>query len=215
MKTLIIIGAGGLGQETVQLIKDINQKTPEWELLGFVDDAPSLQGQSVQGFPVLGTIDWLNVQEQEYWMICSISNPRIKQQAIERIRPEQRHYATLVHPTAEIAGDAIIGIDVIIQTQCIVSVNVDIGDHVQLNPQCGIGHGTSINEFCSLYWNVTISGNVELGNGVLMGSKSIVIQDLSIGKWSTIGAAANVIRNLPANCIAVGSPARVIRSALL
>ena len=40
MKKLVIMGAGGLGREVAQYVKDINLKQPEYELLGFIDDDP-------------------------------------------------------------------------------------------------------------------------------------------------------------------------------
>ncbi|WP_370057381.1 sugar O-acetyltransferase [Leifsonia sp. EB41] len=53
---------------------------------------------------------------------------------------------------------------------------------------------------------ITIGHNVWLGGGV------IVCPGVAIGDNSVIGAGAVVTRNIPANVVAVGNPARVIRS---
>ncbi len=53
---------------------------------------------------------------------------------------------------------------------------------------------------------ITIGDNVWLGGGV------IVCPGVSIGENSVIGAGAVVTRDLPAGVVAVGNPARVIRS---
>ncbi|MDH2444901.1 sugar O-acetyltransferase [Amnibacterium sp. CER49] len=53
---------------------------------------------------------------------------------------------------------------------------------------------------------ITIGNNVWLGGGV------IVCPGVTIGDNSVIGAGSVVTRDIPANVIAVGSPARVIRS---
>ncbi|GAB3285048.1 sugar O-acetyltransferase [Kineosporia babensis] len=53
---------------------------------------------------------------------------------------------------------------------------------------------------------ITIGDNVWLGGGV------IVCPGVSIGDNSVIGAGAVVTRDIPANVVAVGNPARVIRS---
>lgn len=53
---------------------------------------------------------------------------------------------------------------------------------------------------------ITIGDNVWLGGGV------IVCPGVSIGENSVIGAGAVVTRDIPANVVAVGNPARVIRS---
>ena len=211
MKKLVIIGAGGVGRETAQLVADINLQAPEWQLLGFVDDAPALQETMIEGIPVLGTIDCLNSTLQDCWIICAVSNPVIKQQIIRRLKIPRSQYATLIHPTAVIAKNAVIGSDVIIQAFCFISVNTKIADHVQLNPQCGIGHDAEIGKFSSLYWNVNLSGHVKTGMGCLFGTKSTVLQNLEIGNGSIIGAAANVIASLPAYCTVVGNPARITK----
>ncbi|MFJ6700357.1 sugar O-acetyltransferase [Streptomyces sp. NPDC091272] len=53
---------------------------------------------------------------------------------------------------------------------------------------------------------ITIGDNVWLGGGV------IVLPGVHIGDNSVIGAGAVVTRDIPANVVAVGNPARVIRS---
>lgn len=53
---------------------------------------------------------------------------------------------------------------------------------------------------------ITIGDNVWLGGGV------IVCPGVTIGENSVIGAGAVVTRDIPANVVAVGNPARVVRS---
>ncbi len=53
---------------------------------------------------------------------------------------------------------------------------------------------------------ITIGDNVWLGGGV------IVCPGVTIGENTVVGAGAVVTRDLPANVVAVGNPARVIRS---
>lgn len=52
---------------------------------------------------------------------------------------------------------------------------------------------------------ITIADNVWLGGG------AIILPGISIGENTVVGAGAVVTKNLPANVIAVGNPARVIR----
>ena len=50
-----------------------------------------------------------------------------------------------------------------------------------------------------------------LGNNVLIGAGTKVLGPVYIGDNSRIGAGSVVLRNLPANCTAVGVPAEVVR----
>jgi acetyltransferase-like isoleucine patch superfamily enzyme len=52
---------------------------------------------------------------------------------------------------------------------------------------------------------------VRIGAGSFIGTHSIVLPDVSIGRGCVIGAGSVVSRDLPDYCIAAGSPARVIR----
>lgn len=52
---------------------------------------------------------------------------------------------------------------------------------------------------------------VEIGNNVWIGAKATVTRGVTIGDNSVIGANSVVTSNIPANTIAAGVPARVIR----
>jgi len=52
---------------------------------------------------------------------------------------------------------------------------------------------------------------VTIGENVWLGGRCVICPGVSIGDNSVIGAASLVVRNIPANCVAVGNPCRVIR----
>lgn len=56
-----------------------------------------------------------------------------------------------------------------------------------------------------------LSAPVEIGNNVWLGSRVVVLKGVTIGDGSVIGAMSVVTHPIPANCIAAGNPARVIR----
>jgi maltose O-acetyltransferase len=53
---------------------------------------------------------------------------------------------------------------------------------------------------------------ISVGDNVWLGGGAIVGPGVSIGENTVVGAGAVVVRDLPANVIAVGNPARVTRS---
>jgi acetyltransferase-like isoleucine patch superfamily enzyme len=58
------------------------------------------------------------------------------------------------------------------------------------------------------------AGNVTLGNHVWVGQRSTILKGVSIGHDAIIGAGSIVTRDVPANCIAVGNPARAVRKGV-
>ena len=89
---------------------------------------------------------------------------------------------------------------------------ITIGDDVQIGPNVQLLTATHPiePEPRRAKWEgsqpITIKDNVWLGGGV------IVCPGVTIGENSVVGAGAVVVRDLPANVVAVGNPARVIRS---
>jgi maltose O-acetyltransferase len=53
---------------------------------------------------------------------------------------------------------------------------------------------------------------IVIGDNVWLGGGAIVLAGVTIGDNSVIGAGAVVTRDIPANVVAVGNPARVVRS---
>jgi acetyltransferase-like isoleucine patch superfamily enzyme len=57
----------------------------------------------------------------------------------------------------------------------------------------------------------TRSGRVAIGNNVFIGTRSTILKGANIGDNSVIGAGSVVVGNIPANVIAAGNPAKVLR----
>jgi maltose O-acetyltransferase len=53
---------------------------------------------------------------------------------------------------------------------------------------------------------------VTIGNNVWLGGCSVICPGVTIGDNSVIGAGSVVVRDIPANCVAVGNPCRPIRN---
>ena len=53
---------------------------------------------------------------------------------------------------------------------------------------------------------------IAIGDNVWLGSGAIVLPGVTIGENTVVGAGAVVTRDLPAGVVAVGNPARVIRT---
>lgn len=210
MKDIIIIGAGGVGKETALLIEQINRVIPTWNLLGFLDDNIQLHNKHINGYRVLGRVN--NIEDfDNVYTVCAIANYEIKRKIVGRVNRSKIKFANIIHPSVHISSTNILGEGVIIYPGVIMTTNISIGNHVILSPGCGIGHETVIEDFCSILWNVSISGNVKVDTGCLLGTGSSIIQNIVIGRESIVGAGTLVLQNLPQGCTAVGVPAKVIK----
>ena len=66
--------------------------------------------------------------------------------------------------------------------------------------------GSSVNDYSS-----SNSKPINIGDDVLIGTRSIILKGVSIGARSIIGAGSVVVKSIPSDCIAGGNPCRVIR----
>ena len=83
--------------------------------------------------------------------------------------------------------------------------NIEVGEGVFINACCHFQDhgGVRIGDGCQI-------GHV-LGKNVWVGSNATILQGVTIGDNSVIGAGAVVTGDIPANTVAVGVPAKVVR----
>lgn len=212
MKDIAIFGVGGFGREVLALIKDINKVEPIWNIIGFFDDGYE-KGILVNGYPNLGKTEDLNNWGTPLSLAVSIGSPVIKKGILDNISNPLIDYPTLIHPSAWIGDKEFveIGNGCIICAGVMITTNVKINDFVILNLQCTVGHDTVINNLAAFMPSVNISGEVNIGEGVYVGTGAKIINQLEIGDYTIVGAGAVVAKSLPAHCTAVGVPAKPIK----
>lgn len=211
MKNIVIIGAGGVGREVSLIIQQINELEQTWNLLGFIDDNTDNWGKVINGYSVIGGIDSLEFLSNDTYIVIAIANYKVKKNIVNKINNKFK-FATIVHPKVWIHDYMTVGEGTIIYEGAILTANIEIGNHVIISPKCGVGHDSIIKDYVSLLWNVNVSGNDLIEEGVMMGSGSTVIQGEKIGKGSIIGAGAVVVNDIESFSTAVGVPAKVIKS---
>lgn len=92
------------------------------------------------------------------------------------------------------------------------SAEVTVGDRAMIGPNCQLITPTHPTDDVAMRrggWER--AAPVRLGADVWLGAGVTVLPGVEIGDGTTVGAGSTVTRSLPENCIAVGTPARVIR----
>ena len=100
----------------------------------------------------------------------------------------------------------------------LVNDTCTIGKHFRADHYFGIviGSGVIIGDYCKMYQQVTIGQKngkfPQIGNNVTIYPGAKIIGDIKIGNNAIIGTNAVVLNDVPANAVAVGVPARIIKS---
>lgn len=210
MEKLAIVGSGGFAREVLTLINAINSNTPQYEVIGFVGEDKS---QSVHGYPIIGNDDEVNITQEPLSIVISVGEPGLKAKIRSKYNNPVISFPTLVHPSV-IIGDKEsikVGQGCIICAGCILTTDINIKDFVTLNLQCTVGHDTVIGDYSSFMPSVNISGEVDIKEGVYVGTGAKIINQVEIGEHTIVGAGAVVAKSLPANCTAIGVPAKPIK----
>lgn len=212
MKPLYIIGAGGFGREVAWLVERINAVEPTWSLKGFIDDNPEVIGTIVGGYPVVGGVDAFGTFDAEVWAVCAIGSAKVRRTVIEKVSAFHNvKYASLIDPSVLMSERVEVGEGGIICAGNIITVDIKLGKHCIVNLDCTIGHDAVIGNYVTVYPSVNISGITTIGDCAELGTGMQIIQGKAIGDEAIIGAGAVVVKDIPARCVAVGSPAKPIR----
>jgi maltose O-acetyltransferase len=89
---------------------------------------------------------------------------------------------------------------------------ITIGDDVQIGPNVQLLTPTHPVEPEPRRQKWEAAEPIVIGDNVWLGGGVIVLSGVTIGGNTVVGAGAVVTRDLPANVVAVGNPARVVRS---
>ncbi len=91
---------------------------------------------------------------------------------------------------------------------------IDYGGDVSFGENVLIGFGVvivSVSTITGSSKEEVIKKPVVIGNNVEIGSHAVILPGVTIGDNSTIGAGAVVTESIPANSLAVGMPAKVVK----
>lgn len=207
-----IFGAGAQGRTVL----DILLAAGIYNQVSFIDDAPELEGSSINGAPVFGSLAKLIAAAEESdnfdGLVVALGRPQLRESVARQIEEGGLSFINAVHPQAYVAGSAIVGEGNMIAAQSAVNSNARLGNHIIVNTSAVIEHDDVIADFATVCPGVQLGGRVSLGKGAFIGTGAIVLPRLKIGEGAVVGAGSLVTHDVAPYTLVYGSPARLVRS---
>lgn len=114
-----------------------------------------------------------------------------------------------VHPTSFIARNATIGEGCHILAKSAICARSTLGRSVILNTLADVDHECTIGDGAHVSANVIVAGGCTIGSMAFIGVGAAILPRLTVGKNAIIGAGAVITKDIPANAVAYGNPAKV------
>jgi len=182
-------------------------------IIGILEVDENLVGKSVGGIPVIGTEEIIEKYPPDDVELVngvgSVASLLARKQVFDRFKNKGYKFLTVIHPSAIIADDVIIGEGVQIMAGTVIQTGCQIGDNSIVNTGSVIDHDCFIDSHVHIAPGAVLSGEVHVGTMTHVGTSSAIIQGIKVGANCLIGAGSVVINDIPANSKAIGVPAKV------
>ena len=198
MSGIHIVGAGGFGRETLDacLAADIG-------VTAFADERRA--GGLVRGLAVVA----IDAIPERVPFVVAIADAAVRRRLAGLLMAHGRRWQTVVHPRAVIGPETTLGPGSVVLANAHISSSCRLGTQVQINYNATVGHDARLDDDVTVLPGANVAGGTHLGAGTTVGSNACILQGIHVGAGATVGAGAVVTRDVAADCIVVGIPARV------
>lgn len=208
-RPLVILGGGGFAREVAWLVEDINRLSGcSWEVVGYWVHQDDVDQRTIGHLPIVGPRELVKYLP-ELHAVAAIGSPGIRERAVAEAEGFGCRFATLVHPGVMFDhGTVTIGTGSVVCAGSVLTVDISVGEHVQINLDCTIGHDSVVDDFVTISPGCHISGNNHIGRGAFLGTGAVTVERRRIGASSTVGAGAVVVQDVQDGATVMGVPAK-------
>jgi acetyltransferase EpsM len=207
---IVVVGAGGHGK----VVADALCLMLGHPIDGFIDCNEALEGSRVLGLRVLGGHEWLmrEAGQRSVAVALGVGDETDRQRLMRKFTKHEIQILTVIHPRATVAKSASVGSGTVVLAAAVLNADARVGEGTIINTAAVVEHDVEIGDFTHVSPNATTGGAIRIGSCCHIGLGAQILPGVSIGSGTIVGAGAVVLNDLPANVVAAGNPARILRS---
>lgn len=132
---------------------------------------------------------------------------------------DMRNINARIEPGAYIRENVTIEDNAVIMMGAVINIGVHIGEGTMIDMGAVLGGRVEVGKRCHVGAGAVLAGVIEppsaspvvLEDDVLIGANAVVVEGVRIGKGAVVGAGSIVLKDVPANAVVAGNPARIIK----
>jgi UDP-perosamine 4-acetyltransferase len=197
---VVVIGAGGHAKVVIATVRAAGG-----EVVAAYDDDQTRWGHSILGVSIDGPISPDAIGSSP--AILAIGSNRARKAIAARV---EARWITVRHPDTTVHPSVSLGPGTIVFAGSVIQPDSTLGAHTIVNTASSIDHDCIVGDFVHVGPGVRLCGGVTVDEGVLLGVGAKVAPNVEIGPWSTAGAGAVCVVDVPGDKTVVGVPAREV-----
>jgi acetyltransferase-like isoleucine patch superfamily enzyme len=209
----------GAGQGLIQVL-DIIYSTGQFIPYAIYDDAPEKQGIKIANILVKGPVNFDAIindfKNGEFDVIVNVVSTSIgfRKKSFEILSNAGVPFANLIHPTAYVGFNNVIGTGNIILTHVSIGPCTEIGNNNFISSKCNIEHHNVLGNHCTFGPGVMTSGIVRIGDQTKFGTGIFIEPKISIGKRSIIASGCIINKDVPDDVVAYNHGLKLLTKLL-
>lgn len=206
-KKIVVIGSGGHALSVLDVA----------ESAGFFPHAvvdPHRREKEVFGLPVVAHVDEIRLRDVNFCLgVGSNFDREILYREVSQAF-QGAVFPVLLHPSSSVSRTASISAGAVLMAHASAGPGSSVGVGSFMNTGSSVDHDAELGNFSSLGPGARSGGGVKIGERVMIGMGAAVLQGISIGPDSVIGALSMVNRDIKKLTVAYGNPCREVRSRI-
>ena len=210
---MIVIGAGGLASEILQILTSNKYNYTEDNLFFFDNITKDIEESFFGKYKILRSFEEVEaIFRNESPEFClGIGGYKARRFLSNKFSELGGISTTIISEQANISEyNTKIGKGSVIIGNAQITSNVTIGDNCLVYMNTSITHDNMIGDFVEISPNVGIAGRCTIGDYSFIGIGVNILPDIKIGERCVIGAGTLVNKNIQNKSVVVGVPVKVI-----